>query len=288
MSKSLAIVLGFLFLTSAATWAQEEPGGILIYREPGASSVEAISYHTFQQNNSLFSTVVKDNGEHKRFKSGGVLALVPYPPATFAPSFSDTAKTAMEKIAHLRTSYPQVEAELDAAQDKWAAAEKLAEQFAATPSPLKTSASTTTEHALPAGARLTGATTSTARITYATGITSVPLRDLSPKQLLALNATSRTIQLPLGVELPTRDVPRAITAAPQTEPDDLTARVGAAGRRVVSFCSSAIGVSDAAFDVWAFYVALPGLIVILLVTLLLTQRSRRAGTLKPGPGYRAV
>ncbi|MBA3963128.1 MAG: hypothetical protein H0X40_14690 [Chthoniobacterales bacterium] len=284
MSKSLAIFLALLFLTTAAAWAQEEPGGLLIYREPGASSVEAIPYHIFQQNNSLFSTVVKDNGEHKRFKSGGVLALVPYPSATFDSSFRDTARTALEKIDHLRLSYPQVKAELDLAQDKWAQAEKVAEQLAATPPPAKVSRAAA-DHALPAGARLTGATASTATITYATGITSTPLKDLSPKQLLALNATSRTIQLPLGIELPVPELPRPAAVATLTEPEGLTARVDAAGRHVVRVCSSAIGVSDVAFGAWAFYVALPALLIILLAALVLTSRATKTSTMKTNPGY---
>lgn len=264
-----------LLLSGRDARAQGEPEGLLIYEEPGTSYPEAIEYRNFHQDNPLFSTVVTSAGARKRLKSGGVMALVPYPPGTSGAE-PGTATTALHQIAGLEASYPRVRPQLEAVRGKWerAAAVFQQEHAADTPAPGRPppdlGMGVHSEPApLPPGASLTGATTTTAEIIATDGaVTSVPLDQLSAEQVLNLNATSRRVQLPLGIEAPTptptagRDISQNLTEG------DLTRRIERAGRQAVDFCAQAVGVSDSTFSVWAFFVVLPALVVILLIAVL--------------------
>lgn len=151
--------MGALFsLTAVAASARAEPEGVLLYHQPLTSYTEAFEYQSFRQDNALYSTVVTTRNERKQLKSGGVLALVPYPPAGFEPLFDETAGTALRKIAALEANYPQVKPQLEIARRKWArarAAFQQTQKMSSTPAARRTEPSRAT---LARDARLTSAT----------------------------------------------------------------------------------------------------------------------------------
>lgn len=269
MSKFFSILsLVFAFQMSAVL-AQSEPEGVIVYRAPATSSTEAIEFRKFRQDNVLFSTLITPGGERRQLKSGGVIAVVPYPPAIFGPSFEEVAALELDKIGALETSNPQVRAQLESARGKWSRGLEVFRHNrpAATllPSPRTEGSS---YQKLPPSARLTGATADSASVTYDHGVRTLPLAGLSPAEIVTLNATSRSIQLPLGLEkfVATTSAP----AAPAIS--SVTGQVERTGRTATAFCARALGVSDLAFSVWTFFVVFPGLILLLLMGLIFSGR----------------
>ncbi|MEO6871826.1 MAG: hypothetical protein ABI233_06360 [Chthoniobacterales bacterium] len=63
-------------------------------------------------------------------KSGGVLAVVPYPPAGFDIYFADIAKAAIAKLGTMEGSYPAVQGQLEQVPGKWIRALSVFQQEA--------------------------------------------------------------------------------------------------------------------------------------------------------------
>lgn len=123
--------LGFFFLLSLLpAVARAEPQGIVIYQEPATTYTEAMEYRSFHQDNALYSTIVTSDGQRKQVKSGGVLAVVPYPPAGFDIYFADTAKAAIAKLGTMEDSYPAVQGQLEQVRGKWVRALSVFQQEA--------------------------------------------------------------------------------------------------------------------------------------------------------------
>lgn len=202
-------------------------------------------------------------------KTRSVIAVVPYPGPTSTPLFEDTAHTALRTIKGLAAANPMVQPQLQVAEQKWeralAAFHEISTATASIPARASTSTRTIT---LPGAARLTSATTESATIMHTSGVSTIPLRELSTTQILALNATSHTVQLPLGVE---RVAPAEPAAAPSS---GLTHRIEMAGRSVIGFVARKFGITDATFSVWTFFVVLPGLTLVLLIAIFFVLRSR--------------
>ncbi len=118
MRQFPAVVISLLLFACAAA-AQPEPQGLLIYEAPATTYVEAMPFRSFRQDNALYSTVVTAAGERKQLKSGGVLAVVPYPPVSFGPGFDEVAHTAIDKVTGLSQSYPSVRHELEQVRQRW-------------------------------------------------------------------------------------------------------------------------------------------------------------------------
>jgi len=252
---------------------QEESGGVLIYHDPLVSYTEALEYRAFRQDNPLYCTVFASNGR-KQMKSGSVLAVVPYPPSTFEPVFEETAGTALQKIDSLIAAHPQVKPQLEVAKQKWSRALAV---FRETTKPAPTTSRASTQKAtvtLPAGARLTNVTRDSVTITHSSGVSRVPLRGLTPAQILALNATSQTIQLPLGIDLSnaTSSSPASSQSSVATDTTGLTHRLELAGRTVIAFAAKTLGIDDLTFSVWTFFAVLPGLALLLLIAFCLKSR----------------
>ena len=251
--------------------AEDGPEGLLIYHEPLTSYVETMEYQAFRQDNALFCTAINLRNERKQLKSGSIIAVVPYPPAAFEPVFEETAATALQTIDSLSVAHPQARAQLAVAKEKWSralAAFRATNKLTATVSrpPLGQGSAS-----LPPGARLTSATMDAVTVTHASGVSTIPLRELSPAQVLSLNATSRTIQLPLGTE---HASPPAAKLPETTGP---TRRLELTGRSVVAFFARRLNTDDLTFSVWTFFVVLPGLALTLLILLILTARRPRRG-----------
>lgn len=268
---SVLLVLALQVLTLLG---QKEAQGVLIYRAPATSSTEALEFRSFRQDNALFATLITISGERRQLKSGGVIAVVPYPPVIFDPTFAEVASLELNKIGVLEAANPQVKAELESARGKWSRALEIFghnRPAAALSSSPKTGGNS--HQHLPPGARLTGATADAASVTYEKGVQTLPLAALNPAEILALNATSRSVQLPLGVE---KSV--ATTSSPAAGPviSSATGQVERTGRSAIAFCARALGVSDVVFSVWTFFVVFPGLIFLLLAALLFSSRRPRA------------
>lgn len=264
-------VAALCLLASFVSGAEDAPEGLLLYHEPLTSYVETMEYQAFRQDNALFCTVISVRNERKQLKTGSIIAVVPYPPTAFEPVFEEIAATALQTIDSLSGAHPQAKAQLARAREKWSralATFRETHKIIATVSPpalVQGSAS------LPPGARLTRATMDAVTVTHASGVSTIPLRELSPAQVLSLNATSRTIQLPLGTE-------HAAPLSPKLpETTGPTRRLELAGRSVVTFFAQKLQTDDLTFSVWTFFAVLPGLVLTFLILLILTARRPRRG-----------
>lgn len=273
-----------LFLLAPTLPAQIEPQGLLVYQEPATSYTEAWEYRSFRQDNALYTTLVTFSGQRKQLKAAGVVAVLSYPPASFDAEFPSTAKRALDKIDALVQSHPLVRGELDKARGKWSRALQVFNQTQAkTPN-----AAVKNEHESPAtlaigggvlqSPRITSATLENVTLMHASGVTTIPVAQLTAAQVLALNRTSEKVQLPLGITRPATSAP-----AEKTEQTDgnLTSRIGRAGRAAVDFCAEKLGVTSAAFSTWTFFVVLPLAIVLLLLGLIVATRRSAAKLPKP-------
>lgn len=280
--KFPALVCFLLFLVNLTLSAQQEPGGVLLLQEPGSTFTEAIEYHSYQQDNALFATVVTTKGERKRMKAAAVISAVPYPPLSLDPAFEDHAQMSLQKIGQLEARYPRVKSQLEGARSRWERAlavfrENRAKSVAARSKP--------TTSGLPKGARLTGATADSVTVTHDAGVRTFPLGELSSAQVLELNATSRALQLPLGIQGSSSGT-NAKTAASARGLGDTTQLVEMSGRRAISFFAKTLRIPDRTFSVWTFFVVLPGLVLVLLISLIIMSR-RGTVTVLPQRGPRA-
>lgn len=130
---------------------------------------------------------------------------------------------------------------------------------------------------MPKAARLTSATANSVTVTHAAGVRTYPLAELTAAQVLALNATSRSVQLPLGIARPA-PVAAALAGTSPAE-SEMTQRIEMAGRRVIASLAEVFKITARTFSVWAFFVVLPALVLVLLVALILNSRSGRANLL---------
>ena len=269
-------VFVWLFLTTATAFAQLDPEGLVVYQQPSTSYTEAFEYRSFRQDNVLYATLVTFTGERKQLKAGGILAVLPYPPASFDDSFADSAQRAIQKIDSLEQTYPTIRQPLQQARAKWTRALTTFSQMHAKP------ATTAVRHDQPYvlsvgggifhNARITSATPVSVTIMHASGVTTLPIAQLNDAQLLELNRTSDKVQLPLGIMRPAGRVPAG--SVPTESP--LTLRVEAMGRSAVNLFAEKFGVSAATFSVWTFFVVLPGAVLLLLLGLIASAR-RSAG-----------
>lgn len=277
-----AFVSALALLSSLCASAQSEPQGLLLYQQPSTSFTEAFEYRSFRQENALYATLVNAAGERKQLKAGGVLAAVPYPPRSFEADFGNTAHATIAKIDSLGRSYPAVRAPLEKARGKWLRALSVFEQHppVASETPASSALTTLTTLSLSRGilhhVRLTKASPGTATLTHASGIAVIPIAELTAAQILDLNGHATAVQLPLGISRP---------AAPaQRETGGLTSSIGAAGRSAVSFCAGKIGVDETVFGIWALYVVFPGMVLLLLLSLILSRARRTAPEIKSAVG----
>ena len=216
MKKFPCLIVALLLLSRFDSAAQSEPQGVLVYHEPLTSYIEATEYRSFRQDNALYATAFTATGEKKKLKSGAVIALVPYPPATFADSFEETAANALHRIETLEAQYSQVKPQLEVARGKWSRALNVSRQ---------------------------------------NQIPRVPSAPLAHSSVPPVSVRS-------SVE------PRPALAVAQTD-GSLTSRIEARGRRVIGSAARILGLEDRTFSVWTFFVVLPGLVIILLVTVIL-------------------
>ncbi|MDQ3199594.1 MAG: hypothetical protein M3Q46_10520 [Verrucomicrobiota bacterium] len=261
-----------------------EPQGQVLYQQPLTSFAEVFEYRSFQQDNSLYATLVTASGERKQLKAGGVLAVLPYPPPSFDAEFASTATSAIAKIDSLARTYPAVQAPLEKGRGKWTRALNLFKQRrpAAAPTPASAPVATFSLHnKILQDVRVTHVSAGVVTLTHASGVTTLPIAELTPAQILELNRHSSFIQLPLSTE----QRPAAATAASVSD-DDLTAKIGSVGRRVANFCATQIGIAPAVFDIWAYFVVLPGLVLLLLLALTLRLTRGRAIGIRLAPGQR--
>lgn len=119
-----------LWLSHVDVSAQTEPAGLLLFQEPATSYTEAFEYRNFRQDNALYATVITTSGQRKKLKAGGVLAVLPYPPADFDPYFAETAKSALAKIETLEATHSSVRTELERVRGKWVRALAVFQQEA--------------------------------------------------------------------------------------------------------------------------------------------------------------
>lgn len=273
------LVFLLVILGSSTLNAQQETAGVLIFQEPSSTFTEAVEYRSFHQDNVLFATVITSKGERKKMKAAAVIEAVAYPPVTLDPSFEDLAQMNLQKIEQLEARYPRVKSQLETARSKWERALTVFQENKVT-SPVAVRAQRSAHEpdlSLPKGARLTGATSASATVTDATGVQTFGLNHLSAAQVLALNATSRTIQLPLGLHSSEQATSRAATSAPAS---DTTERIATFGRRVISFLAKRLSVGERTVSVWTFFVVLPALVLLLLIALIVVSR-RGAPTVLP-------
>ncbi len=273
MKKRSSFVSLFLLLGLVASFAQLEPQGILVLRTPSTSYTETLEYRSYRVDNALFATVVTTSGQRKQLKSASVVAAVPYPPSNFDASLEGDAQSVLEKIDALKAAHPQVRNTIGSCSGSVVARPRdlptdAAGQGNGSPGspPAKPGA-----RICASGSRLSRASVDSATITHATGVTTIPLRALSAGQILSLNATSRTVQLPLNLEGAS-----AASPTPQTgRISSATKRIEMAGRKVIAFAAKKLGVADTTFSVWTFFVAFPVLILALLIaTFLMAWRPR--------------
>ena len=279
--KFPALVSLFFFLLNFTLRAQLEPAGLLIVQEPSTTFTEAIEYRSFHQDNALFATVVTSKGERKKMKAAAVIAAVAYPPLRLDSSFEKMTEVNLQKIAQLEALYPRVQTQLESARRKWERVQTVFRQNKAEPgaSVGPTPRSDETESNLPKGAHITGATANTVTVTHTTGVRTFRISSLSAAQVLALNATSRRIQLPLGVDRPSVLGGRASTATAGAS--DTTQRIEAAGRSVIAYLAETLKVPERTLSVWTFFVLLPALVLVLLVALILISRNGAVKVLPP-------
>lgn len=273
MIKFPRFLVGLGTLMAVVAFAELAPQGLLLYQEPATTYAEAFEYRSFRQDNALYATLTNAAGERKRLKSGGVLALVPYPPESFDSSFASTAENAIRKIDDLERSYPALRSQLDRARGKWSRALSFFQQVksgpAATPPPTRGS-TLSLRSGVVRDARMTSATANTVTLRHASGIATFPVEDLSARQVLELNRNSSAVQLPLGIS-------RSAAAAPRAE-SPLTLRIEAAGQSAINFCASRLGLTPSSFSAWTFFVVLPALVLVLFLSMVLNAwRLRRGG-----------
>ncbi|MGI8431692.1 MAG: hypothetical protein ACR2MW_05290 [Chthoniobacterales bacterium] len=275
------LVCFLFFLGQLTLAAQQEPEGVLILQEPGSTYTEAMEYHSYHQDNALFATVVTTKGERKKMKAAAVISAVPYPPLSFDPSFADLTQISLEKIGQLEGRYPRVKSQLEKARSKWERALVAFQENRAKPAAVVRAASQShpTGSDLPKSARLTSATADSVTVTHATGVRTYPLAELTAAQVLALNATSRSVQLPLGIVQPPPVAATLVDASPAES--NTTQRIEATGRRVIASLAEVLKITDRTFSVWTFFVVLPALVLVLLVALMLKSRSGRANVRPP-------
>ena len=274
--KFPAFLCYLLFLAHFTLAAQQETEGVLILQEPGSTFTEALEYRSYQPDNALFVSVVTTKGERKKMKAAAVIAAVPYPPLSFDPTFEDLTQISLQKINQLETRYPRVRSQLEGARSRW---ERALAVFHENRTKSVAAGSKPTTSGLPRGARLTSATADSATVTHNAGVRTYPLSDLNPAQVLALNATSRVLQLPLGIQgAPSAADAKIAESSPKL--DDATQWVETSGRHSVAYFAKTLRVSDRTFSVWTFFVLLPALVLVLLVALIVMIR-REAITTVP-------
>ncbi len=248
---------------------------MLIYQQPATTYTEAFEYRSFRQENPLYVTVVTASGEPKQLKAGGVLAVLPNPPASFDAYFASSAQTSIAKIEALARKYPALRPQLEQMREKWTRALDLFKQQP-TKSPIKRSddepAALLIGGSTFKDARITSATSERVTLMHASGVTTLPIAELTAAQVLALNRNSDQVQLPLGM---VRSVARPTGKMTEDE-DPLTLRIAASGHDAVAFCATKLGISATAFSAWTFFVVLPVLALLLLFGLIFFARQSAA------------
>ena len=281
MRSATRLVLAIFVLGPQMGFGQNEPQGLLIYQQPATTYTEALEYRTFRQDNALYATVVTSTGERKQLKAGGVLAALPYPPASFDSSFASAAQTSITKIEALEGKYPAVKPQLQQTREKWT---RALDAFNQLPKKPVTKPAGDEPAALLIGgntlknARITSATPERVTFMHDSGVMTLPIAELTAAQVLALNRNSDKLQLPLGIA---PSVARPTGQATEEEEDTLTLRVAATGNDAVTFCATKMGITSAAFSAWAFFVVGPLAVLLLLLGLIFFARqSTRVTRLK--------
>ncbi len=100
----------------------------------------------------------------------------------------------------------------------------------------------------------------------------MPVAELAPQQIVQLNRTSTSVQLPLGVG------GSALVARTATGEGGLTQKLGSAGQRVTEYLAARLMTSPAKVAIWSGFVILPALVLLLLVALVSTTRKSRKVT----------
>ena len=279
--KFSALVSVLFILLDLTLRAEQAPEGLLIVQEPSTTFTEAIEYRSFHQDNALFATLVTSKGENKKIKAAAVIAVVPYPPLSLDSSLEKMAEVNLQKITQLEARYPRVHSQLASARSRWERERAVFRQNKAEPvaSVGTTSSSDKTDSNLPNGAHLTHATANTVTVTHTTGVRTFRISSLTAAQVLALNETSRTIQLPLGIDRPSAGGARGSTAA--SGANDTTQKIETGGRSVVAYLANILEVPERTLSVWTFFVVLPALVLVLSVILILMSRRGAVKVLPP-------
>lgn len=270
MTRFLSLVSFIGALGFSALLAQSGPQGLLVYRAPATSFTEAIEFRSFHQDNALYSTVVTSAGERKQLKAGGVVAAVPYPPESFDADFAGTAQTTLTKIGALEQANPSVRTQLEQVRGRWSRALSVYQQMtekAATKGAPGESKILAVKEGTFQGVRMTSATADSVTVAHSAGVTRLPLAELTASQVLLLNRSSDTVQLPLGLTSPAK-----ADANSQAE-SKLTLRIEKVGRSVVDFVATRLDQTPKTVTAWSLFVILPAMVLLLLFGLIFSQRN---------------
>ncbi len=274
MIRFFPVVFLCFAVTVLTAFAESESPGVLVYRVPASSYTEAMEFRSFQQDNALYSTLVTTTGEHKQLQSGGVIAVVLYPPANFDADFANRAEAALAKITSLGHANPTIAASLEQVRAHWQRALSAFQQMesesaevgarATRPPPMLK-----VKEGILQKVHISSATSDTVTVMHSTGVTKLPLAELSAPQILLLNRTSEKIQLPLGIARPAS----ASSAAPDSAGEsEVTQRIEKAGHTMVEFIARNLGTTSKTVTVWALFVVMPALLLLLFLGLIWSQR----------------
>lgn len=270
MTRFFSAIFFVLAVTALRLEAQTEPQGVVVYQAPATTYTEVMEFRSFRQDNALYATLVTAGGVRKQFKAGGVLAVVPYPPATFGADSANTAQTTLDKIDALVQEHPAIKAAMGPVRARWDRAANVFRQMEQKNTDAQQAEAArakvlTVKEGKFESARITSATEETVTVAHSAGVTTLPIAELTAPQILLLNRSSDGVQLPLRIARPS-------SATAMTE-SALTLRIAAVGQGVVESIAHRLNQDPKTVTIWSLFVILPGLVILLLIGLVLSDRN---------------
>lgn len=266
--KSAHLLFLISTLQITATFAEQEPKGIVVYQEPNTTYAEALEYRSFRKDNAFVSSLVSSTGQVKHLKTSGIVAEVAYPPYTFDDSFPDTAKVILEKVQAIEQQLPRLREPLELVHGKWERALSFYQQTrnrntTATRKdadlPLLTVKSVRYTHA-----KLIAATYDSATISHNAGVAKIPIAELGIPEIVSLNTTSKSAQIGTISFLDEQ--------ARLSQSESATQKIRGVGVRALVFIANKTGFRYDTIQTWLFFVVSPVLIVVLLIINIIQAR----------------
>jgi hypothetical protein len=272
MKRVLQLTCFFAWQMSSCVFAQQEPKGLAVYQNLPSSSVETSEYHSFQRDNTLYSTLTTADGKRKQIKTDGIIATLNYPPYTFDEHFADTAHAVLKTIQEVDRKFPSVHNQVEVTRGKWQRALSVFNQNSKPPPAPQDNSENLRVLSMKTGrylhARLISATYDSATIMHDTGVARVPLSELNVSQIVELNTTSTSTQLGTMALL---DQQSAIS---QSSP--LVDKIKACGIRTLVFVASRSGIRYESLLTWLLFIIFPALIIgLAIANVVQAQRHRR-------------